>query len=350
MRALVLSRHGHITLEERPVPRLAEGEALVRVRCCGICGSDLGMVYEHAHFYPLVPGHEFTGAVAGVAGDVGRDMVGMPVTAYPVIGCGTCPQCRRGDRTKCARYDFLGSRSDGAFADYVKVPVENLIPLQGLDERRGALIEPLAVAVHAVRRATAGSLTRTAVIGAGPIGLLTALAADALGAVEVVMAEIDSRKAELARSMGLRAVCTREAGIAALEEFFPRGATAVFECSGTGPGIRDALSAAAPDAAVVMVGIHKRDVVLPPDCARHIMKKELQLTGAWVSNYLDRPADDWATALELIRSGRVDVAPLITQVLPPERGAEAFADLHDHPGAKMKTLICFSTSEKKEEA
>ena len=97
-----------------------------------------------------------------------------------------------------------------------------------------------------------------------------------------------------------------------------------------------------------MVGIHKRDVVLPPDCARHIMKKELQLTGAWVSNYLDRPADDWATALELIRSGRVDVAPLITQVLPPERGAEAFADLHDHPGAKMKTLICFSTSEKEE--
>ena len=349
MKAVTLLSPGELSLQEREIPVCSDGEVLIRTAYCGICGSDVGIVYSGAKTYPLVLGHEFTGSVVAVGNEQDASLIGASVTAYPIIACGVCPQCKNADYTKCANYNFVGSRCDGAYAEYVKVPRENIIVLNGISPLDGVLIEPLAVGVHAVNRAGRERLERCVIIGAGTIGLMTAMACRICGAKEVLLIDLDENKLRFAEQLGfcvVNSACVNP--VDAVGTQYPQGATAIFECTGVAAVLPPAIEYAAPDAAVVLVGMIKKDVVLPPTALRSIMKKEIDLTGSWVSNYDTNGESDWSTAMSAIADGLIRPGDFIASIISQDEIAESLREMHEHPSKTRKIVIDYTTGRKQE--
>ena len=184
MDALVLHGIGDLREEQVGVPEPKVGEVRVKIGYCGVCGSDIPRCFvKGTYHFPTVPGHEFAGIIDALGEGVDGFEVGQPVAVFPLLWCGKCEACERKAYAQCSDYDYLGSRSDGAFADYVTAPTANLIPVpDGVSLREAAMAEPAAVARHAVQRA--GEMKdgeSVAVFGAGPIGLMVAQWARAAG-------------------------------------------------------------------------------------------------------------------------------------------------------------------------
>ncbi|MBN1400395.1 MAG: alcohol dehydrogenase catalytic domain-containing protein, partial [Anaerolineae bacterium] len=250
MRALVLHGIGDLRYEDVPLPVPRAGEALVRVAAVGVCGSDVPRIYEHgAYQYPRIPGHEMSGVVVAVEGK-GALPVGARVTVKPLIPCRRCRYCEIGAFGQCISYDYLGSRSDGAWAEYVRAPQENLIPIpEGVSLIEAALTEPAAVALHAVRQAGIEPGDAVAVLGAGPIGMLVAQWAHIWGAGHVLLVDIDARKLALARELDLGETHNAHEGdpVAwALARTDGEGPTVVVEAAGAQATVEQALRMARP--------------------------------------------------------------------------------------------------------
>ncbi|MBC7234770.1 MAG: galactitol-1-phosphate 5-dehydrogenase [Chloroflexi bacterium] len=325
MDALVLRAIGDLRCEKVPMPQLQEGEALVRVVAAGICGSDVPRVYEHGTYrFPLIPGHEFSGLVEAVCGSspraVGPIQGGMRVTVKPLIPCRRCRFCEVGAFGQCVAYDYLGSRSDGAWAEYVRVPQENLVPLpEGLSLMEAALSEPLAVALHAVRQGPVAPGDAVLVLGAGPIGMMVAQWATLTGAGQVLMVDIDERKLDLAARLGLGKTLNARFGdpVAwAMEQTQGLGADVVVEAAGVAATVRQAIHAARPLGRVVLLGNPSGDVALPQAGVSQILRKQLTIRGSWNSNFAHLPVDEWRVAVEMMAAGRIVVGPLISHRLP----------------------------------
>ena len=184
MKALTLHKLGDLRIDETAVPHPGENEALVAVRAAGICGSDIPRTYKTgAYFYPLIPGHEFSGIVESIGAGVDSRWRGKRVGVFPLIPCRTCMPCRKKQYEMCRHYSYLGSRRNGGFAEYVAVPSDNLIELaEDISYEQAAMMEPMAVAVHAIRKAGIGTsacgtgkkdtILRIAVCGLGTSGML----------------------------------------------------------------------------------------------------------------------------------------------------------------------------------
>lgn len=189
MKAANLHAPGDIRCEEVPVPEPGPGEVLIKVKACGVCGSDIPRVMQTGTYrFPTIPGHEFSGEVVG--GGPGTETItpGQRVTVVPLIPCRKCSYCANGKYHLCADYDYLGSRRDGAFAEFVKVPAGNLMPLpDGVDFELGALTDPAAIALHAVRKLGLNPGDRVAVFGTGPIGAMALQWAKIVGAAAFQM-------------------------------------------------------------------------------------------------------------------------------------------------------------------
>ena len=205
MEALVLYGIGDLRLEQIPVPQLADGDVRVRIGFCGVCGSDIPRIFVKGTYrFPTVCGHEFAGVVDACGPGVDDFASGDPVVVFPLLWCGECPACEQGKYVQCHDYDYLGSRSDGAFAEYIVAPKENLIAVPaGVTLEEAAMTEPAAVALHAVRRANTTLAGKSvAIFGAGPIGLMTAQWARIMGAATVFLFDIVAEKLELAKQLG----------------------------------------------------------------------------------------------------------------------------------------------------
>ena len=173
MQALVLHGIGDLRYERVPRPVPGSGEALVRVVAVGVCGSDLPRIFEHGTYrFPLIPGHEIAGVVEEVVG-IALRRPGERVTVKPLMPCGECAYCQVGDFAQCRSYDYLGSRSDGGFAEYVRAPQSNLVPVpEGVHMVDASLTEPAAVALHALRQGGVEPGDAVAILGTGPIGMM----------------------------------------------------------------------------------------------------------------------------------------------------------------------------------
>lgn len=315
MKAAVLHAVGDLRVVEHPQPVPGVGEVLVRIGSCGVCGSDVPRVFAKGTYrFPTVCGHEFAGTVASPGSDLA---VGTPVTVFPLLWCGRCPECERGAYARCADYGYLGSRSDGGFAEFVAAPRRNLLPLPtGVSLEEGAMTEPAAVALHAVRRGGVQPGETVAVFGAGPIGLLVAQWARAAGAARVVVHDVAPRALALARELGFAdAFDPREQDpaerIAALTG--GRGADVAVEAAGVPATFTAAVGCAAPGGRVVMLGNPSGDVHLPAALISRMMRRELTLVGTWNSSF--SPAglpDDWRTVLAAVAAGTIRLAPLVT--------------------------------------
>jgi L-iditol 2-dehydrogenase len=346
MQALVLDGPGRVHLESREVPDAPAGRALVRVAYCGVCGSDLPRLFEKgAHRHPLICGHEFSGVVDSCGTGVTRVAPGQRVVAFPLLWCGRCEACETGDFAQCADYDYLGSRSDGGFAEFVTVPETHLLPVPPeVNLAAAALTEPAAVALHAVTRAGQTLAGRTvAVFGAGPIGLLAAQWARALGAAAVLVIDVRRDALRLAGELKLRETidASREDAVAAVNRLSGgRGADVCIEAAGVPPTMQAALRTCARAGTVVLLGNPSADVTLPAALISQVMRREVRIAGTWNSSYsaTGRP-DDWRTTLRAMAEGTLNVEPLITHRVPLSDAIPTLRAMHRRELPCCKVLI-----------
>ncbi len=349
MRAWVLGGVGQLTWEEVPTPIPKAGEALVSVRAAGICGSDIPRIYKTgAHQHPLIPGHEFSGKVTQVGDRADRGWIGRRVGIFPLIPCRGCTPCARGQYELCRHYDYMGSRRNGGFAEYVAVPVWNLLPLPdqvGYEE--AAMLEPMAVAVHAVRRAIgmAGSrkIETAAVCGLGTIGLLLLLFLRDLGIRQIFVMGNKAFQKDQALSFGVKDrdfcdVRRRDPQAWLMDRTEGRGAELFFECAGKNETCALAVAGAAPGGTVVLVGNPSSDMLIKKEVYGKILRNQLKVTGTWNSSFCHSPEDDWSFALDSLVRGTIIPAGIISHRYSLEdmsRGLELMRDKTEDYGKVM---------------
>ena len=336
MKQIELHTPEDIRLMEAPRPTPGPDEVLIAVARVGVCGSDLHAYHGRHPFMelPVVPGHEFAGTVAAVGSEVDRFSPGQRVTVEPSLVCGQCYNCTHGRYNICEHLQVIGCQTTGAMAEYLAVPAAKALALPDeVSWDQGAMVEPLAVGVHAARTARFRPGAKVLVLGAGTIGLVTMQAAKALGAGAVMITDLLPDRLELALELGAdRAVNPATTDLAqALEEAFgPTRADAILECVGVAATARQAVSVARKGTRIVLAGVFEEEV---PMNLGLVQDRELELAGT-----LMYVGDDFATALELVRDGRVRVEPLISHHFPLEQAAEAFATADDRREA-LKVLI-----------
>ena len=342
-KAWVLHDIGDIRNEEVEIPSPGDNEVLVKVMAVGICGSDVPRVYETgAHKMPLIPGHEFSGVVVKTGANVSPEIEGMRAAVSPKIPCRKCEMCVKGETDLCLNYDYTGSRRDGAFAEYVCVPVDNLIELvDNISFEEGAMIEPLAVAANAVRTGCAGidpsdCEVKIAVCGMGTIGLMVVMLLKDMGFSNLyVIGNKDSHR-EKALDLGIASehYCDIRTSdpVAWLKEK-TNGVSVYFECVGSNESIRYGLEAGAPKSRQVLVGNPRGDMSFSRNTYWEILRKQMRLMGIWNSSYRKDAAecgvdtaqsgkdafgadteqiDDWHYVLRRLEAGGIKPSKLIT--------------------------------------
>ena len=346
MEALVLHGIGDLRLEQIPVPHLAEGEVRVRIGFCGVCGSDIPRIFvKGTYSFPTVCGHEFAGIVDACGPGVNEFTPGDAVVVFPLLWCGKCSACEHGKYVQCHDYDYLGSRSDGAFAECVVAPKQNLIPVpQGVTLEEAAMTEPAAVALHALRRVqTPLAGKAVAIFGAGPIGLMTAQWARIMGAAEVLLFDIVAEKLELAKRIGFDSIynsATEDPVEVVNARTNGKGAHVCIEAAGVPTTYRNALGSVGRGGRVVFLGNPDADVTLPASLISQLMRREASIYGTWNSDYSAAGNDDdWRTVLQAIASGMLTLTPLVTHKVPLADSADILHKMRDKSEFYAKVLI-----------
>lgn len=319
------------TAEPTPPPT---GHVQIRVAYTGLCGTDLHILHGNMDArvrMPLVFGHEMSGTIAAVGEDVTGWHIGDAVTVMPLDWDGTCPACLAGNEHICQNLNFIGIDSPGSLQGSWNVPAETLLALPtDLALDHAALVEPVAVAVHDVRRSELTAGQKAVIIGGGPIGTLIATVARHTGA-DVAVIEIDEGRRAQAESLGFTTVDPSATDQAAWVEEWTDGvgADVVFEVSGAAAAVRGMTALAKVRGTIVVVAIHPtpREVDL-----QRVFWRELRLLGARVYQRAD-----FETAIELLADGVIPTDQVITRIVPLSDTAEAFTELE--AGRAMKILI-----------
>ncbi|WP_373426989.1 zinc-binding dehydrogenase [Microbacterium sp. SORGH_AS_0888] len=334
MNGLAYTAPRQLDVVDLPETPPAAGEVQIAVAYTGLCGTDLhvfhGDMDARVHT-PLVFGHEMSGTIAAIGEGVTGWEIGDSVTVMPLDWDGTCPACRAGNQHICQNLDFIGIDSPGSLQQRWNVPAGTLVRIpSGTPLDHAALIEPVAVAVHDVRRSEVGEGDHAVVIGGGPIGLLIATVARHAGA-EVLVIELDEQRRAQIAELGFATLDPRERDQrTAVEEWTGgAGADVVFEVSGAAAAVLGATDLAKVRGTLVVVAIHPTP--RPVDLQR-VFWRELRILGARVYQRVD-----FETAVELIAQGVIPAERLISRVVPLEATADAFADLE--AGRAMKILV-----------
>ena len=350
MQALVLHGVGDLRLEDVPRPSPGAGTdergVLVRIGFCGVCGSDIPRIFSKGTYsFPTVCGHEFAGTVEAVADGVEGFVPGDRVAVFPLLWCGDCGPCREEKYAQCIDYDYLGSRCDGAFAEYVTAPPANLVPIpDGVSLEEAAMTEPAAVALHAVRRGGGcGEGETVAIFGIGPIGLMVAQWVRAAGASRILLFDLEEAKLEQARRMGFEEVFDSGAAdpVKVVEEATAgEGVSLTFDGAGVPPTLLQAMETVCRGGRVVMLGNPSADVTVPAVLISQLMRREATLHGTWNSHFsASGGTDDWRDVLSAMAAGDLDLKPLITHRIPLEGAVDVLEGMKDRREFFSKVLI-----------
>ena len=346
MQAYVLHSIGAMRLETMERPKLRENTVLVKVMAAGICGSDVPRIYQTgAHRMPLVPGHEFSGVVEEVGKAVDPKWLEKRVGIFPLMPCMECPQCRKKQYETCQNYNYLGSRTDGGFAQYVSVPEWNLIELpEEVTYEQAAMLEPASVGLHAIRGIGVCREDSAAVCGLGTIGLLIAMHLKGMGVKQVFLLGNKSAQKDAALRLGFPEedfcnVAHEDALSWLRAKTEGEGADVFFECVGRNNVVNLAVQGTATGGRVMLVGNPASDMELPRDVYWRILRKQLTLRGTWNSSFRHDKEDDWSEVLTSIRQGRIDPAQLITHRFPLEELEKGLRIMRDKTEDYIKIMI-----------
>ena len=335
MKAIVISNPNEIEIREVPMPEVKEGEALLKVKYVGICGADVASYTGNQPFttYPRIPGHEFSAEIIEIPENDKGLKVGDIVTCNPYFNCGECYSCQRGYVNCCTDNQTMGVQRDGAFCEYIAMPVERIFDGKGLSSKELALIEPFSISQHAVSRATIKKSDTVLVLGAGPIGLFALIAAKQL-CKKIVVADILDNRLELAKEYGADAVVNTKTQ--SLEEFTKEftqgnGFDVCIEACGAPETFLGCIDACAFAGNIILIGNGKRETNFIHSV---ILKKELNIHGS--RNALK---DDFINNIDLVATGKADVMKMVSGFYEMNYAISAFEALKNNDGTLAKLLI-----------
>ncbi|MEO8601425.1 MAG: alcohol dehydrogenase catalytic domain-containing protein [bacterium] len=339
MRAAFCSAARRIDVRAVAVPQARSDEVVVRVRACGICGSDLHWFTGHGRPPRVCPGHEIAGEVVGLGDAVTTWREGDRVAIEPMAVCGVCRYCRADMPQLCVRLRIFGMHLNGGLAERIAVPASALFALpDGMDWAVAALAEPLAVAVHALRLAAIDAGQRVLVLGSGSVGLLGVLAARAAGAAEVWITARYPHQAQQARELGATRVfaTTAEADAERRGLAGEHAVDAVIETvGGSADTIADALHCVRPAGTVVVLGVFTGSPPLP---ATTLLVKEARLVGSMMYDRRTVPVD-FAAAIALLADHTERIAPLVTHRFGLDDVQRAFETAADKSSGAIKVCV-----------
>lgn len=325
MKAWVLHGINDLRFETAEEPVLGENEVLVAVKAAAICGSDIPRIYRTgAYSHPLVPGHEFSGIVEKAGADAVNGWLGKRVGVFPLVPCGVCAPCKKKQYEMCRNYGYLGSRRNGGFAEYVAVPARNLIELpDNISYREAAMLEPMAVAVHAIRRMKPEAGEKIVVCGLGTIGMLLLIFLMEAGCKHVYAIGNKDFQRKMAVNLGLKEenYCDgrlQDAVRWTAAHTEGEGADVFFECVGKNETLVQAVNAAAPGGRICLVGNPYSDMALEKGVYWKILRNQLTVLGTWNSSFTHESGDDWHYVLDRLAQEKVAPAKLVSHTFPLE--------------------------------
>lgn len=341
MKALLLTDKKKLELTDMPRPDPGPNDLLVRVKACGICGSDVHG-YDGStgrRIPPIVMGHEAAGIIEHVGNAVQSFAPGDRITFDSTVYCGKCPYCRAGQVNLCDNRRVLGVscpeyRRHGCFAEYVVIPDHIAYKLPDpMSFEHAAMVEPVSIAVHALRRAMPRLGESALVVGAGMIGFFIVQALNVAGCAPIIALDLDDARLKMARDAGATHVfrADHQNLLPEIQKLTAnRGADLVFEAVGANPSVQTAISAARKGAKIVLVGNLSPKVDLP---LQALVTRELSLLGTAAS------CGEYPACLELIASGKIRVQPLLSAVAPLEEGPKWFERLYAREPGLMKVIL-----------
>jgi threonine dehydrogenase-like Zn-dependent dehydrogenase len=344
MKAAVFKTHGApLVVEDVPDPEPGPHDLILKVRACGICGTDLHWSensVEGVGWRVLDPGtimgHEFAGEVVEVGREArGNWKIGDRVCAQPWIGCGTCDPCRAGRGYLCASVGMRASLDvAGAYAEFTRIGSSETLRLpESVSFQEGAMVEPLAVGLNAARRAGLEAGDTVLIIGAGPVGLAVALWCRFLGARHVIVSDLMAARAEGAAALGATAAidASREDVAAAVERIAGTGPRVVFDCVGVPGSLQHAIDLAPHEARVMVVGLcMAQDQIFPAKA----LTKELDIGFVFVYH-----RNDFDMVLDMLGQGRIDALPMVTSSVGFDTFADVFDGLKTGPAGEIKVML-----------
>lgn len=351
MKAWVLYEIGDIRYEEVEKPQPKETEVLVEIRAAGICGSDIPRIYrDGAHNMPLIPGHEFSGKVVETGSRVDKKWLHRRVGVYPLKPCFSCAACRNGTHEMCRQYGYLGSRQNGGFCEYAAVPEENLIVLpEQVTYEQAAMMEPMAVAVHAMRKMDIGAQDTVCVCGIGTIGAALLMFLMERGLKNIFALGNKEFQKERLAALGLPESHFCDCRYADARKWIydrtgGRGTDVFFECVGKKETVSLAVDVTAPGGSVCMVGNPCENMVLKKEIYWKLLRNQLDIKGTWNSSFFadcgrqrtergtpgaEQENTDWFYVLHMLEQRRITPELLISHrfsLAQLEEGAHIMRD------------------------
>ena len=332
MKAVRMYAPRDLRLEQIPVPKIKDDEALIKVMAVGICGSDIPRINEFgAHISPITPGHEFAGEIVEVGREIKNFKVGDRVTVPPILPCFKCEYCEQGHFSLCKDYKYFGSRNDGAFAQYLAVVEQNLLKIKdNVTFEAAATADPLANALHGVKRSGFKPGDKACIVGCGAIGLFAVQYMKAKGATVVVAVDVNDRKLEVAKNCGADVVVNGldddvvDQIIAATNG----GADVCIDASGFPIAQHNGIMATSKHGTTVLLGISHKPLELSEKCVDQLMRGEKAIVGSWNSFSKPFPGWEWTHGVACLADGTIDAEKVITHRLPLEDVPEIFEQIH----------------------
>ena len=333
----IMTAPKRIEFREVPKPEAGAGQVLVKIMNIGVCGSDIHVYHGEHPFtsYPVTQGHEVSGEIVGVGANVSTLKAGQKVTIEPQVFCGKCYPCRHGKYNLCEELKVMGFQTTGAASEYFAVDASKVTPIPAdMTYEEGAMIEPLAVAVHGMKQVGDVAGLNVAIIGAGPIGNLVAQVAKGMGAAKVMITDVSDLRLEKAAECGIDACINtgkKDFGEALIEEFGPDKADVIYDCAGNNITMGQAIKYARKGSVIVLVavfaGMAEVDLAVVND-------HELDIKSTMMYRH-----DDYVDAIRLVSEKKVQLQPLISKAFPFTEYQKAYEYIDENRETTMKVII-----------
>lgn len=337
MKAYVLYGVNDLRYVDIEKPQCPNGWAIVKVKAAGICSSDIPRIFtKGTYHFPTIPGHEFSGIVESVGNSNDSSLIGKKVGIFPLIPCRTCSQCNNKHYEMCENYDYIGSRRDGGFAEYVSVPIWNLVPFpDNVPFTIAAMLEPLSVALHAIKLGNIQKGQTVGIIGTGMIGISAAQWAKKIGADNVTVIGRNEEKRKLVENVGLNYINQNNTNLLGLFDV-------ILEAVGTPSSIELSINSTNPGGTIIFMGNPASDIILNQNTYWRILRKQLTIKGTWNSTYDGMNPSDWTEVIESIAKEEININPLISHCFQQNNLMEGLKLMRNHRESYCKVMTIWN--------